>query len=285
MAVQGSKFEFSLSFLQPERIERSLTIICDYAGKPDGSFWSAISTLQHADLNAISSEDNILEVWYEGPTDKFAGALGSLMGDVNAREVATPYAASIRSSIQLAFRRTLNTFSQRFPATSAIFHKVIHHVVFARRKGYTGGTVSNRIGLIWLSPESEWTEELWLENVLHEFVHNALFVEDMVHRLLVAGGDRLEQPDALTTSAIRQVKRGYDKAYHSAFVSFTLVEMYHAFGQSNLAKPFLAPLIVCLDDLVAQRHFATPRGQELLLELAETVLPIYQQDNELRSAA
>jgi hypothetical protein len=30
----------------------------------------------------------------------------------------------------------------------------------------------------------------------------------------------------LAFSAIRQIKRGYDKSYHSAFVSFSLIELY-----------------------------------------------------------
>jgi hypothetical protein len=222
----AQKREFSLSFLQLDHIEQSLTRVCDYVGSPGGSFWLAISALQHTDLCAVSGDGKLSPVWYEGHTDPFADVLGDLMGGVNARDVATPYAASARAPLQAALCRTLNTLSQVFPATSASLHKVIRHVIFAGREGYTGGTVSNRIGLIWLAPKPEWTDYTWLENLVHEFVHNAIFVEDMVYRLLVAGGDRLEQPDALAISAIRQTKRGYDKAYHSAFVSYTLAEMY-----------------------------------------------------------
>ena len=283
--MQKPRPDFSLSFLQPEHIEQSLAIICNYAGKPDGDFWSAISTLQHTSFKAASAGCEVSPVWYEGPADPIADTLSSLMGGVKSRKVAMSYAASTREPIELAFRKTLETLSLKFPATSTSFHKVIRHLVFARRDGHAGGSVSHHIGLIWLAPEPEWTEELWLEKVIHEFVHNAIFIEDMVHRVLVAGADRLGQPDAQVTSAIRQVKRGYDKAYHSALVSFTLVEMYLALGRPNLAKPFLAPLVICLDDLVDQRQFATQHGQGILLELAKAVLPIYQQSSKPQPTA
>jgi hypothetical protein len=115
-------------------------------------------------------------------------------------------------------------------------------------------------------------------------VHNALFIEDMVHGVLIAGSDRLAQLDAQAKSAIRQVKRGYDKSYHSAFVSFTIVEMYRALGRPDLADSFVAPLVVCLGDLVAQRRFATPHGQELLIELVNAAVPVYSEHLTVRSA-
>jgi hypothetical protein len=194
------------------------------------------------------------------------------MGGVSAEAEAIVYDRSARPVLEERFFLAIALFEQRFPDTFALFKTLIRYVVFAGRVGYSGGTVSNRIGLIWLAPTPDWSVELWLENLVHEFVHNALFLEDMVHGVLVAGGDRLEASDALAMSAIRQERRGYDKSYHSAFVSLAIIELYEGLNRFDLAEPFLSPLIVCLGDVVRLRRFATPNGQDLLASAAKAVL-------------
>lgn len=272
--------EFSLSFLAPERVAESMATVLEFTrslGTATGeplNFWDAMRTVQSADLPARQPAVELH--WYEGPDDTFEGALNSLMGGISARQEATPYSNEERDAISRSFELALQLFRSRFPQTFSSFARLTSFVVLARRSGYSGGTVSNRIGLIWLAPEADWTTETWLENLVHEFVHNALFLEDMVHSVLVAGGDRLEQPDALAISAIRQVKRGYDKSYHSGFVSLTIIEMYRALGLAANGQPFIAPLMVCVEDLVKQREFATAQGQALLDELVEAVLAVWE---------
>ena len=284
----GSNREFSLSILDPDRIRYSTEAIVAFANETSTSrnhagFWSALRTLQHPDL-PLTKPNLLTPVYYDGPNDFFAGAVGALMGGVAMAEDAALYALALRQHVTEAFKEALDLFAAWFPKTFSVFCHTIRYVVFARKQGYSGGTLSSRIGLVWLAPEPHWTAEFWVENLLHEFVHSALFIEDMVHGVLFAGSDWLDQLDAQAISAIRQVKRGYDKSYHSAFVSFTIVEMYRALGRPDLAYPFVAPLVVCLGDLVARRKFATPHGQELLVELVNSAIPVYSEQLTVRSA-
>ena len=312
--------EFSLSFLAPARIHASMREVGQFVSElqrrgrvggasPDdarsmfqpsttsdagmgsecggpecggSAFWNALRQIQSADLPP--RRPHVQLRWYEGGGDRFATALGTLMGGSGAEREAEAYPLGERDTIARAFEAAMATFAEWLPETFASFVAMTGFVILARRAGYSGGTVSNRIGLIWLAPEADWTIEHWVENLVHEFVHNALFLEDMVHGVLVAGADRLEQPDALAISAIRQVRRGYDKAYHSGFVSVTLVEFYERLGMSQRGRPFVSPLLVCVEDLVRQRAFATPHGCALLDELAATTLAAWERDGRLAVA-
>lgn len=268
-----TKREFSSQFLGPARVRSSITTLASCVGidQTQEQAWVYLQPLQHADLSSsLSSKTE--HVWYEGAHDQFVPALGSLMGGVSAEVEAIVYERHVRPLLLERFFLAMALFEQRFPDTFSLFNILIRYVVFAGRVGYSGGTVSNRIGLIWLAPTCDWSVEQWLENLVHEFVHNALFLEDMVHGVLVAGGDRLEAPDALAMSAIRQEKRGYDKSYHSAFVSLAIIELYEGLDRFDLGEPFLSPLIVCLGDVVQLRQFATPNGQDLLAFATEAVL-------------
>jgi len=205
-----------------------------------------------------------------------------LTGGIDMAVGTTSYGTSERPGLEMAARRTLHRFANQFPKTYDTFREIITFLVLARKRKYSGGTVSSRIGLIWLAPEISWNEDTWLENIVHEYVHNCLFLEDMVTNIFVAGCDRLEREDALAFSAIRQIKRGYDKSYHSAFVSFSLIELYLTLRKDKDAASFINPLILCLQDLIKARRFATAHGLELLAELAERVLPLFRMFAERR---
>ena len=280
---KGGAPEFTLSFLQPDRVHRCMAAVQDYARShagieaPKPGFWEAIRALQHRDIPAERQDTTPGIVWFEGPHDALAPALSMLMGGVDAASEAGAYGTSERPSLETAARRTLRQFSGQFPRTYDTFREVIAFLVLARQPGYSGGTVSSRIGLIWLAPEISWSADAWLENIVHEYVHNCLFLEDMVAGIFVAGCDRLEREDALAISAIRHVKRGYDKSYHSAFVSYAIIELYLALRKDEAAASFIDPLILCLDDLIRARRFATAHGVELLVELAERVLPLHRE--------
>jgi hypothetical protein len=280
--------EFTLSFLQPDRIHQSMAIVQRYvrlrAGNegPRPGFWEAIRELQHKDLPAKRRGTIPQIIWFEGGHDVFAAALSMLTGGIDSDMAVgtSSYRTSERPDLEMAARRTLHRFANQFPQTYDTFTEMIAFLVLARERKYSGGTVSSRIGLIWLAPEISWSEDTWLENIVHEYVHNCLFLEDMVTNIFVAGCDRLEREDALAFSAIRQIKRGYDKSYHSAFVSFSLIELYLALRKDQDAASFINPLILCLEDLINARRFATAHGLELLVELAERVLPLHRMFTE-----
>lgn len=274
------KVVFPSPFLAPERVSSNLAAI-DYFAKQNGhnslalSAWDTLRFLQHQDLSLIAKSGIKPEVvWFRGDSTEFAPAVKSLMGNVPI-PINHAFSAEEIALFQSSYDEALSRFMTLFPELFASFVSLIHYVIFAHRDGYSGGTVSSRIGLIWLSPSKDWSDDEWLENLIHEFVHNALFLEDLVHCIFSTGSARLEEPDALATSAIRQVKRGYDKSYHSAFVSQAIVEYYLALGQAKKAASFIFPLVVCVEDLAKNTKLVSEHGKELLTNLCIKVLERY----------
>jgi len=271
---------FSSTFLSLERVSSNIAAIAHFA-KQNGhdshilSAWDTLRFLQHQDLPLIAkSSINPEVVWFHGDSIEFASAVKSLMGSVSI-PINHAFSAEEIELFQPAYDDAISRFSTLFPELFASFVSLIRYVIFARRDGYSGGTVSSRIGLIWLSPSEDWSDDEWLENIIHEFVHNALFLEDLVHCIFLTGSTQLEEPDALATSAIRQIKRGYDKSYHSAFVSQTIVEYYLAVGQAEKAASFIFPLVVCVEDLAKNTKLISEHGKELLMDLCIKVLEKY----------
>lgn len=147
----------------------------------------------------------------------------------------------------------------------------VSDIVCARVEGSGGGTASNLLGVIWLSPHPRWTTIDYAECVLHEAVHLNVFLGDMTRRLYV-DARRLREPAALVTSAVRQEKRPIDKALHSACVAVALAYYYDRLGENATSATFLPPLTKCVDELeVAQGGYLTPYGQRLVRDLRRFV--------------
>lgn len=280
---------FSSPFFAPERVASNLAAVNCFAEQNsyisyDSSTWGALRFLQHQDLPSnekIGVKPKV--IWFRQDshdTGEFAFAVTSLMGDV---QIPINHALSIEeiALFQSTYDGAVARFMRLFPELFGSFSSLIQYVIFAHRDGYSGGTVSSRIGLIWLSPSVEWSDDEWLENLIHEFVHNALFLEDLVHSIFSVGSARLEQSDALATSAIRQVKRGYDKSYHSAFVSQTIIEYYLAIGKNEKAASFIFPLVVCVEDLNKNTTLISEHGKQLLMNLSINVLEKYSVLSEI----
>lgn len=89
-----------------------------------------------------------------------------------------------------------------------------------RREG-SSGTVSSMVGLIWLNPTPAWTVVDFAENLVHEFIHNTIFLADMVNKIFTTP-HWYAPDDGLVVSAIKQYPRAVNIAYHSAFVAIGL---------------------------------------------------------------
>ena len=149
---------------------------------------------------------------------------------------------------------------------------LIGSIAFAKREHFGGGSISSAIGTIWLAPSSEWTPIDYAENVVHEYVHQCLFLDEMVNTIFSRPAPRMAEPDALVSSAILRQKRGYDRSYHSAFVAFVLAQFYWWLGERETAMGYMPSMLATTRELADKRAFVTDHGYELLVELAREAL-------------
>lgn len=279
-----------LSIFHAHRIEANLSALRRYArfitqeNSGPHTTWEALLLLMHPELKDVpKGVAGPLLVRFDGNNERFRGAAEGLLR-MKLTE-AHSYHHNDDQHFDEQFSAALSLISKKLPSLWPFFVDLISYVIIAKKEKYAGGTVSSRVGLIWISPNANWTIEQWADMLVHEFIHNILFVEDMVRCLFVAGTERLAQSDVASQSAIRQEKRGYDKSYHSAFVAFGLINFYLSLEQVVTAKSFLDPLIICVEDLLSKSKLASETGRAHVAELAEAVLEIRQSLFETSQAA
>lgn len=170
----------------------------------------------------------------------------------------------LRPAYRAEVARALSTLEEVDAPTARSVRTVIGTFVFGRLPGYGGGSNSSAIGCVWLNPKHTWTEADWLENVLHEYVHQCLFMDDMRHGLFAHDGELLAREDALVESAILRTRRPYDRAFHSAFVSFALMQLNLRLGMRHRVDQHIEPLRNTLDQLQGKSQELTAHGRSIL---------------------
>ncbi|MDQ3724897.1 MAG: HEXXH motif-containing putative peptide modification protein [Actinomycetota bacterium] len=149
---------------------------------------------------------------------------------------------------------------------------VVAGFIFARRPKLEGGSISALTGPIWLDPADDWTIDTYVENMVHEYVHQCLFLDEMVNTIFAKFSiEEMSTPDALVTSTILKRRRPYDKAYHSAFVAHVIAQFYIVRGLEEKAREYLESTRSTADELLARTDYVTENGLSNLEELSEEV--------------
>ena len=166
----------------------------------------------------------------------------------------------------------LRRFRCLFPETFSVFCTAVPYLILARSDAHTAsGGVSSRIGFVWLDPSKAATGNGVGEALFHEYLHQVLFLEDMVRTIFCHDPYALSQSENMVVSAIRGVPRGYARSYHSALVATGLVEYRARLSDISGARALLPALWPCLHALAQKRDLLTDNGAELLDQLIECV--------------
>ena len=144
----------------------------------------------------------------------------------------------------------------------------IGEIFLAQEDGSEGGTMSSAVGLIWLNPRKEWDPRKTGENIVHEWIHNMLFLADMVNPLFAVDYVGLSADSAHATSAILHRKRPFDRCYHSAAVAAGLVFYHSISGDQQKADALIEPTMTTVRELQDKPELMTPSGADLLQGVA-----------------
>jgi hypothetical protein len=164
--------------------------------------------------------------------------------------------------------------SSGLDAISAVSHDLrelieltIGEIFLAREKGSDGGTMSSAVGLIWLNPRAEWGPRTTGENIVHEWIHNMLFLADMVGPIFAVDYVGLSAESAHVTSAILRRKRPFDRCYHSAAVAAGLVFFHTISGDLDKADALIAPTMRTVRELQDKPELMTQSGADLMRDV------------------
>ena len=162
----------------------------------------------------------------------------------------------------------LDSISAASPDLRELIELTIGEIFLAQEGGSEGGTMSSAVGLIWLNPSADWNPRRTGENIVHEWIHNMLFLADMVSPLFAVDYIGLSAESAHATSAILHRKRPFDRCYHSAAVAAGLV-FYHTISDDpQKADALIEPTIKTVRELEDKPELMTSSGADLMHEVA-----------------
>lgn len=144
----------------------------------------------------------------------------------------------------------------------------IGEIFLAQESGSEGGTMSSAVGLIWLNPRAEWGVRKTGENIVHEWIHNMLFLADMVNPIFAVDYIGLSEESAHATSAILHRKRPFDRCYHSAAVAAGLVYFHTISGETERADALIEPTLRTVQELQGKPDLMTQSGADLIQDVA-----------------
>ncbi|WP_176086511.1 HEXXH motif-containing putative peptide modification protein [Martelella sp. HB161492] len=191
--------------------------------------------------------------------------LHALMGKGSDADIATVlFEDNEVRLLKARINDALDQIAILYPETYRGITAVVGAFVFARVKGYGGGTSSDAIGVIWCGMHNPAADvDDYIELILHEYMHQCLFIDDLCHRIFRYSMKVLENYPA--RSAILNRERPLDKAYHSAFVAYIL--MRHRLHTSGQVLEYLDTTRRCLEATRAQEAGLTAHGAARLGEL------------------
>lgn len=151
--------------------------------------------------------------------------------------------------------------------------QLIGTIVCFKRPG-SSGTVSSMIGMLWLNPTPEWTVLNYAENIVHEFIHNTVFLADLVWRIF-ATPHYDTPPESLVISAIQKRPRGVNICFHSVFVAVGLALFMKKARQSVRAAELTSGLGVTIPQLIErQDKYLTETGRNWMDQFGEQAVSV-----------
>ena len=274
-------FEQGVACVSPGRVEANLEAVRRFVATRndvgDVSFCQAICELQSPEVTVAPADGRPLLIWDRYDAAGVAPALRDSMA-VEALDPACAYTDAERRLSRPVVRDGLRNFRRSFPDSFPVFCKAVPFVLLAKRDAHVGGSVSSRIGFLWLAPSPSWTGQECGERLWHEYIHHCLFIEDMVNTIFVHDPCAMSDLGNRIPSAIRSAARPYHLSYHSAFVAAGLVEYRVRLSDVDGARAVFPGLWPCLDALAAKREVLTDNGADQLDRLIDAV---FRQAEEL----
>ena len=95
-----------------------------------------------------------------------------------------------------------------------------------------GGTTSTAVGVIWADPRTTWTSRDFWEFLLHETVHNLLYLDNLRYTHYLNGREMAKSAN-FVPSAIRAIARPLDKVLHSIVVATEILALRYALSRDH----------------------------------------------------
>lgn len=185
----------------------------------------------------------------------------SLLNDRNQSSViGLPFSDDEIKERELFVINALNNIRLINSELYDIFQICIDSIFFRSSIDAGGGSTSNAIGVIWVNNKFHWTLQDMTELLIHELVHNLVFIDELRH-LHYHNYDLLHKEENFAKSAILNTERPIDKVLHSIIVAVELILA----RRDYLGEP--------------KEHYVHPSSDKLLFQALNSIKSLYNLPN------
>ncbi|MGW3354118.1 aKG-HExxH-type peptide beta-hydroxylase [Streptomyces bungoensis] len=262
-----------LAPLSSKRVMASAAAVCDYSRisteDARAAFMQSLNALQcmpfkYSESGRSPHFDFGEEEGSAGDLIKHIAGIGELptkwtWGNEQKRKIAE------RASCALDLIESLDS-----DLSLAIRH-LVGNLSFGKITGFQGGSISSLLGVIWIGLHERHETWEFAEIIVHETIHQCLFLEDMVHGVFQLGEEAMAEPDYLVTTALLRTPRGFDKAFHSAYVAIALARFHRARRDFDKAAQYLRPVLRTYQEMRERQGCLTEHGKYLIRSFGSTL--------------
>lgn len=262
----------SLPFVEPERVDESTRALVAATGVGGTDRLAYFKALNRVQSRSIRLDDVVVpprSVFEFGHPEDLRIVEHFLEGD--AVDAAHRYDGDEREEIGVALADAMSLLAGFDESVPAMVETLVARVFFARKAGFGGASTADMLGCIWLSPPRRWEAVDFAEAVYHETVHQALFLEEMVHGVYAVAANEMLSTDARVVSAIRREKRPFDASFHAACVAAALLDLYRELDRPERAQPLVDGLRPSVEEMAQKDGYLNENGRQILDRLQLSV--------------
>ncbi|MGW3354119.1 aKG-HExxH-type peptide beta-hydroxylase [Streptomyces bungoensis] len=259
------------AFCTLEKIESNRLTLADFAGyRQAADYFNALDDLQSVKFPRPADVTTSPFLSFDTESPDVAAIVNSIIESAELPITATLSSVAHHriQPISQALEDALKDLASFDERAEALVRHLVASVILVDISGCEGGSFWHALGVVWLSPGIAWSVEKYAESLLHESVHQATFLDDMVNRIFSVGPDAMAASDSLIISPIREVRRRFDFTLHATAVAIVLAR-YLDYRQSiDRASRMLNGASTSLREMSRKRQFLTEYGNDVLDELA-----------------
>lgn len=258
-----------LTFARRERVEESVGALLAATGGASGGgrfpYFEALNAIQARPIRLDDLERTPKPVFELDHPDDRRVIEHFLEGE--SVSSGHRFEAAEREAVEARFAGGLRLLDAFDADARELAETLIARFLFARKKGFGGASTGDMLGCVWLSPPRQWEELDFAEAIHHESVHQALFLEEMVHGVYSVPQPELSSEEAQVVSAIRRERRPFDASFHAACVAAALVDLYRRLEHPERAETLAEGLAPSVEEMVERETYLTAGGQRILREV------------------